>query len=553
MIVIMRLRGLIFLLLFSLAPGALAAPDQVVVNSADWQDVYIGMHYAGFSDLPSKFLISSDHGPVLLTILDKSQKNVLLIESNKTPYAYGYKSTLEAANFTVEEILASGTALNIELAKRANTKKFIVVDDSYGYNAVSVAPYAAKNKYFVLLTNKKNIDEYYSFLKANGVDSLIIYGYSDIEVRSRLAEFRPEILHKGTRFDNNLEMVRRYGAAEQILLTNGEFIEAEIMSGKEPVLFLGREKVPDQVVEYVKASGIKTGIVIGNELIGSAQELKRAANITVFLKFGQGFGSGGFSEVKALDMFPIPIYELIIDIGSVKYNTATKALEVTYENKGRTGAYLRSSIEVFSSDTRLATLGDKDPVFVNREDSLAVAYSADLNGQNLAAKALTLFGEAPRSLDRVLRKEVSVEEIQAVDNSILAISGASYDKDAHKLRIGIKNTGGVSAYAKAQVKFLVYGEERVLTQDRPGLLEPGTTKDAVFITTLSDTNLEENPEMKVRVNYGERESALVKVLEGSYPLEVRGGLLPIIAGAIIAVAVIGIIAWARRRKKPSPR
>ncbi len=537
----------LFLLLIGLTAGsALAAPDQVIVDSADWQDVYSGMHYAGFSGLPSKFLISSEHAPVLLTILDISRKNVLLIESDKTPFAFGYKSSLEAANFNVEEIRASGTALNIELAKRAGTKKFIVVDDSYGYNAISVAPYAAKNKYFVLLANKKNIDELYSFLTTNGVDSLMIYGYSDIEVRTRLAEFNPEIINSGDRFDNNLEMVKRYGRGQQIILTNGEFIEEEIMSGKEPVLFLGRERVPDQVIEYIKGSDIKSGVVIGNELVSTAHQLKEAANISIFLKFGQGFGSGGFAEVKALDMFPIPSYELNIDIGSIKYNSATKSLEVIYENKEKVGSYLRSSIEVFSSGTRIATIGDKEPVFVNHENTLTVAYSTELNGENLTAKATTLFGEVPRSLDRVLHKDMKIEQIQAIDNSAFNISGVSYDKDAHKLRIGIKNIGGVTAYAKTQITFLVYGEENVLTQDKPMLLEPGVSKDAVFITTLSDTNIEENPVVKVRLNYGERESALVKVIEESYPLEVKGNVqIILIAGAIIFIAIIVV----RMRKK----
>ncbi|MCX9076196.1 MAG: cell wall-binding repeat-containing protein [Candidatus Methanoperedens sp.] len=532
------------------ASSALGASQQVVVNSADWQDIYTGMHYADFNGLSSKFIISSEHAPTLLTILDQSRKNVFLIESDKTPFAFGYKSSLEAANFNVEEIRASGTALNIELAKRASTKKFIVVDDSYGYNAISVAPYAAKNKYFVLLANKQNIDEFYSFLKNNGVDSLIIYGYTDIEVRTKLTEFNPETINRGDRFENNLEMVKRYGSSQQIILTNGEFIEEEIMSGREPVLFLGRESVPDQVIEYVRDSDIKTGVVIGNELADAAHQLKEETNISIFLKFGQGFGSGGFAEVKALDMFPVPKYELNIDIGSIKYNSATKSLEVTYENKGKIGSYLRSSIEVFSSGSRIATLGDREPVFVNRENTLTVAYASELNGENLTAKVTTLFGEVPRSLERVLRKDMNIELMRAPDNSAFNISGVSYDKDAHKLRIAVKNTGGVAAYANAQVTLLIYGEENILTQNKPMLIEPGVSMDAVFITTLSDTNIEENPLVKVRLNYGERESALVKVLEGNYPLEIRSNMLiPVIAAALVAAAIIGIIVLRRKRKR----
>ncbi|VVB55825.1 Uncharacterised protein [uncultured archaeon] len=532
------------LLLFLLAGisilSASATPDQVVINSADWQDVYLGAHYAGFSNIKSSFLISSEHASILPKSLDTTKKNILLVESDKAPFAFSYKTSLEGAGFTVEEIIASGTALNIELAKRANTSNFIVVDDSSGYNAISIAPYAAQEKFFVMFANKKNIDELYSFLKANGVSRMIIYGFSDIEVKSKLAEFKPEVINNGSRFDNNIDLLKRYKSINQLTLTNGEFIEEGIMSGKQPVLLIGRERVPDRVVEYIKESGIKKGLVIGTELSGLAYQLKQITNMTLFLKFGQGLtNAGGSSEVKALDMFPLPKYELSIDINSVRYNRATKNLEVTYENKGNMGAYLRSSIEILSKGVRITTLGDREPVYVNRDSMVTMAYKTELNGQNLTAKFTIMFGEAPGSFERVIYKEMMIEMIEISDSSSLNISKVSYDKKAHKLKVGIKNTGAVNTYARTQVKFLVYGEETVMVQDKAMLLEAGASDDAVFITTLSDTNIEENPRINVRVNYGQRESALVKVIEGNYPLQISSDyVIPILVLVLIIVVVM---------------
>jgi archaellum component FlaF (FlaF/FlaG flagellin family) len=522
-----------------------AIPDQVVINSADWQDVYLGAHYAGFNNIKSNFLTSSEHAPVLLQTLEKYKNNLLLVESDKAPFAFSYKTGLEGAGFTVDEIISSGTALNIELAQRANANDFIIVDDSYGYNAISVAPYAAQEKFFVLFASKENIDELYSFLKANGVGRMMIYGYSDFEVKTRLAEFNPEIINNGSRFDNNIELLKRYKGIQQVFLTNGEFIEEGIMSGKEPVLFPGRERVPDQVFEYIKSSGIKTGVVIGNELAGVAQQIKQSTNIPVFLKFGQGIASGGSSEVRSLDMFPIPKYELSIDINSVKYNRATKELEVTYENKENIGAYLSSSIEILSSSVRITTIGDRESVYVDSDSTLTVAYKAELSGQNLTAKFTTMFGEVPRSFERILKKEMNIEMIEILDNSFLNISKVSYDKSSHKIKVKITNIGQVRTYSKTQIKFLLYGEERIMVQDKPLLIEPGASKDAVFITTLSDTNIEENPMINVRVNYGERESSLLKVIEGNYPLEIVSDYTIL----IIAVLIIVIIFWVQKKKK----
>lgn len=529
--------------------GASAAPDQVVINSADWQDVYLGAHYAGFNNIKSNFLISSEHAPVLLQTLDNNKVNILLVESDKAPFAFRYKNVLEGAGFTVDEIISSGTALNIELAKRANTSDFIIVDDSYGYNAISVAPYAALERKFVLFANKENIDEIYSFLKANGVGRIIIYGFSDIEVRNRLAEFNPTIINNGSRFDNNIEILKRYKDIQQVFLTNGEFIEEGIMSGKEPVLFPGRERVPNQVVEYIKSSGIKTGVVIGNELAGVAHQLKQATNMNVFLKFGQGFAEGGSSEVRALDMFPLPKYELAIDINSVKYNRATRELEVIYENKGNMGVYLSSSIEVLSSGVRITTLGDKDSVYMDSGSTLAVAYTSELNEQNLTAKFTTMFGEIPGSFERVIYKDMKIEMIEVNDVSSLNISKVSYDKSAHKIKVGISNIGEVKTYAKTQIRLVIYGEERIMVQDKAMLIESGELKDAVFITTLSDTNIEENPEVTVHINYGERESVLIKVLEGSYPLIISFDYVTASVVAVIVIIIGNTIRIQYRKKR----
>lgn len=545
----MILKPTIFILflLAGITISASAASDQVVINSADWQDVYLGAHFASLNNINAKFIVKSEHAAILLQKLDKNKKNILLIESNKTPFVFSFKTNLESAGFSVEEIISSGASLNLELSKRANLKNYIIVSDTYGYDAISVGPYASQEKYSVIFANKENINEIYSFLKANGVDKMLIYGFTDFEVSTRLAEFNPILINKGSRFDNNIELLKRYNNTQKIIFTNGEFIEEGIMSGKEPVLFLGRQRVPDKVIEYIRGSNIKTGIIIGNELSDAAKQLKDSTNMSIFVKFGQGFASGGSSEITALDMFPLPKYDLVIDINSVKYNRATKELEVTYENKGNGGAYLSSSIEILSSGVRITTLGDRESVYVNRGSTLTVAYKEELSGQNLTAKFTTMFGEVPGSFERILYKEMNIEMIEIVDNSLLNISKVSYDKSAHKLKVKITNIGQVRTYSKTQVKFLIYGEERIMVQDKAMLLEPGASKDAVFITTLDDTNIEENPLINVRTNYGERESVLIKVIEGNYPLEIASDYTILIIVAVLIIVVI--IIWVQKKKK----
>jgi hypothetical protein len=144
---------------------------------------------------------------------------------------------------------------------------------------------------------------------------------------------------------------------------------------------------------------------------------------------------------------------------------------------------------------------------------------------------------------------MNIEMIEILDNSFLNISKVSYDKSSHKIKVKITNIAPVRTYSKTQVKFLVYGEDRIMVQDKPMLLEPGDSKDVIFITTLSDTNIEENPSINVHVNYGERESALIKVIEGIYPLLIIGDYTILIVAVLIIVVVIFLIQKKKKQKK----
>ena len=144
---------------------------------------------------------------------------------------------------TVSRVLNYDDTLSISNEKRKlileiaeeleDITDFIVIDDSYGYNAISVAPYAIASNSWVLFADRNNIREVERFLAGRDVDSLIIYGHVDRDVRIRLEDFNPEVINiDGDRFLNNIEIVKRYQeikSAKQTVLTNGEFIEKEIM------------------------------------------------------------------------------------------------------------------------------------------------------------------------------------------------------------------------------------------------------------------------------------------------------------------------------------
>jgi hypothetical protein len=554
--------------IFVLGIGAVSAQpaeaeEQIVINSADWIDVYSAICYANLNGQDSKFVTSPAQGKVLSSVLDRS-KPVHLIQSAEEPILAGYKSYLESEGFTVSDVTTSdsGKKLNIELAELIDTTKFIILDDSYGYNALSVGAYSVASKSVVLFADSDNIDEVYDFLRGR-TPEIIIYGHVDRAVREKLSEFNPEIIDHGDRFEDNLAIVDKFvhlKPSTQVVLTNGEFIEEEIMSGREPVIFIGRDIVPEEVVEYVKGSDFKSGVVIGNELIGAATRLKDRTNISVFIKFGLGRATeGGFALPEPLDMFYLPRYELSLDIVSGNYNTKTKIVEIIYQNLGETSAFAKATnISIFATNETIATgVGDEEPFFITAKTKSGGVYKKDLTewaDKELRAHVYLEYGESRKSLTEVIEKDVILGTVEFEDRSELSITGVKYDTRLERLMLDLENPAPtVACYAEAEVELKIEGEPEFVR------FTPAEIKDETALSErvkLTPADLAENPIVKVHLRYGERPDMRIKSTDAEYPLVVVSGypvgVIAAVAVLAAAVTIIGLLLWRRgRRKKKS--
>ena len=219
---------------------AQGTPNHVISNSADWKDVYSTTIYANLRDLPNSFLTSTRHSTLILYGIPTSQEYIQVVTGNANPYIVGYEDILKSRGYSnAEELIFD--EVNLELARLLpNINRYVVVDPSYGYNALSAAPYAVAANYYVLFAEENNIDDVVDFLDDQGVDDMLLLGQLDREVKEALAQYDPEVINAGDRFDNNIEMVKKYlnvKDTRQAILTNGEFMEAGIMSGADAVSF----------------------------------------------------------------------------------------------------------------------------------------------------------------------------------------------------------------------------------------------------------------------------------------------------------------------------
>ena len=567
------LMALLSLVIIFLVPAlGLAQPNVIVSNSADWGDVYSTLLYANLLGISGYFLTSTPHGPVLLYEIPQD-KEIQVITSADKPFVVGYESLIRSKGYSNPQELVFDSA-NLELAKRLpDINKFIVIDRSYGYNALAVAPYAIKANYYVLFADRRNIRDITDFLAGKDVQDIIIYGQVNREVRTALTQYNPEVINSanGSRFENNIMIVDKFaevGSIKQVILTNGEFIEASMMSGKEPVLFIGRNNVPDEIQSYIKDKEIEIGVLIGNELIGSATTIRRQLGISVFVKFARGsrIPGGTINPVEDLDRFPMPTYQLSMSIVSITYNKATGEFEVTYRNNAGLASYFKSTITIKNANGDiLAVIGDNDTVFIDGGETKTIVYTPreplteDQMAGNITADIYTIYGESKTSLENALRGTFPIETINIMDSADINIVGPIYyDMSKGIFYVTIENIGPVDAYVSVElVDIWVNGEYITVASDAVELIGAGKKKTIEIKIQLTEEDFARgyNEKITVRARYGERKHALIKVKEKQVGFELRKGFtwwyIPIII--VLIIFILFLLFWRRRKRCPRCR
>ena len=551
-------RGLILLVLLSVISFSAFAkdPQRILSNSEDWRDVYSVMLYSNLIGKHGSFLVSDKHATLILNSIPK-ENHIWAFSSKKIPQVMAYRNILESKGYSAEEFISDN--LNLEIAKRLDkVKKFIIIDDSYGYNAISVAPYAVVTNSYVLFADKTSIKNVLAFLNERKAEKPIIYGNVDREVKSALAKFNPETINKdGDRFLNNIEIVKKYQGlrhSKQAVLTNGEFIEGEIMSGTEPVVFIGTNNVPDAIQQYVKGSEIDVGVLIGNELVGTATFIRRQMGISVFVKFAQGARNpqGAISQVEALDMFYLPTYPLTLEIQSIKYNRATNKLEVTLKNAGLQAIYFIGTYGITAQDGTKLTVGDIGANFIDGNEAKTLTYDAEnLPDGDLDIDVFIIYGESKGSLEKEIRKTVKAQSVRVLDQCEIEVHDISYSSSKQQFYATIENTGDVDCFVDLEIiDFVVAGEKKTYTLESVAELASGSTKSLrIKAEDIEEEDLPDNENVRLRAYYGEREDTLFKVKDLTLALVLKKFEIMSYALWIVIVLLLFLIIWKRRKKK----
>ena len=556
----MRFAVVMFMLAMVLVAHA---EDYVAINSLDGRDVLSGVFYANAKGLPVKFMPVPGGNSDLFVLKVGADHSILLIQSADMPASGFVETGLKAKNNTIELYSSTdGGAANLDLAKRSGASSFIIVDSAYSDSALSVLPYAALTKSYVILANKGNIDQVKDIVKGKKV---IIYGLVDKEVKDGLAPYSPQILGKGEdRYEDNVliagKAMSEFGIKSAIV-TDGTFVEEGMAKGDLPVLFVGK-LVPTPTYDFIKGSvrdGKLTSIMLlGNDLVVPVYDMREKikndlaaegvnSTLAITVKFGQAIP--GSTGVLALDTFAMPAYVPSLEIGDVSYNTQTKKLMVTVNNLGDGAAYYTMEVRVKVDGADYKVFSAADTLLVGRGEVGGSEYPLDLSGVTqgkVTASVLVKYGGSKYSLDQYAQGESNVTSVSYVDTSDVSVVAAKYDGVKQSVLVTIKNNGNSPAYVFPKLELVLSGTAANISGSGTRSVDAGSLFVEEFPMQLSQADLAANKKATVFIDYGARQGFLQK--HNSYMVQLEeaaapangGGALPVllIVGVLVVVVLI---------------
>ncbi|MFH1849495.1 MAG: hypothetical protein ABH879_04885 [archaeon] len=547
------------MLVMAVLPSAFAAEMQVVVNSKDWRDVYSGTLYGYLTGNNVKYIVDESHGIDLITKTLGRGRPVLLIESADNPQIAGYSRLMASEGFTTETISSENPLdTNLRLAEmlvsERDIRKYIVIDDTLGFSAMSVASYAILTNSSVLFANKDNYREVYDFLSEHA-DEILVYGQMNRLAKEELARLNPEFLNLGDKYADNTELARLFlkvrPEARQVIFADGRYIEHSLFSGEYPTVFLGVSNIPPEVIEFINTSLMKTAIVIGYDLYPNSIRIRELTGIKIYLKFARGVAG----ETYALEVFELPAYNPKVGIKGTRYNAITSQIEVVYENTGDVYTYLQGiSHEIFTGENEsVGIVGSDEPMFIDAGEIKAVTYDIDLGRyleERLLVKSITLYGDSPKSLDRMQAENNIVEIISIDDKSEIAVKSIAYRKSTKRFEITVENLGPDLVYTDAEIEDIIIAEERATLSGEQISIPPGKEGIIKIRASLEPVDIEDNPTITTVIRYGARSDALLKSITEKSDLVVIGGIDPrviVISGMAAGIGGLALLIFLRPR------
>jgi hypothetical protein len=548
---------------------------QVVVNSLEYVDVVSAVSYANVIGGTSEYAYPG--APLPDSVLSVGAREVTLVTSSTSPVHTGFRNALENNGATISEEMFSDDplAFNLELAPLSGTDSFVITDPDYGYNSVSLIPYAKASGAYILFASRDNAARVSSFLSLSSPSSVLIYGSVDSLVTDSLLSSGVQFEHieTGDKYSDNVALLKKYfesyPSPGQLTFTDGSFLEPSITEGNFPVMFISHT-IPEESEEYLSSLVadrlVNVTVLVKMDYyqafydlykrINSQYETKRLAG---FAFMGQSSSAGG--EMQTLDSYPLPSVLLQLELSEVQYNTAKREVELVLKNSGTIAAYATSTVTVYSDGVPVATVGDEEPVPIAKGETKGISYPVEIDAPGeLSANVTVYYSSSKIAFEGALAQYVEMGTVDFTDSSSLEIAAATYSPASDTVSVKFSNPGSEDVYFSSEVSYSTDSLSSTLTSPGTSSLAPGQSTVIQFSGLLISEEELPSLQMAATARYGSREefllnsvSAQVEVSTAEEEASEESGLtIPLMVLAVAILAIAAYFLFGRKPAAPSP-
>lgn len=542
------------LFLFLIATLVLIAPFQAfaegeekhfIVNSRDWHDVYSGGIFSALMNYDYHYAIEETQSLEILQILDRNINDVILLTPEGNSFISGYRTSIQTQGFNIEQEITNSDFVdnNLELARLSGVDSFVLVDDTYGYNAISVGPYAVRTNSFVIFVNENNVDDVIDVI--DGASSVLAYGPLDLSARDALTPYITETINERSKYKNNVKILDKISEIEPIelvALTNGNILEPELIDGNKPIIFIGTDVVPDGTTEFIEEKNVRVGVLIGEGLHFNARQIREDTGIEVYIKFAKGINQ----VKKALDIMFVNQYNLNVNVNDAIYDQENGQIQVRIVNQEDNFAYALISVQIVQDGEVIAILGDESIDFLSGQETLTKLFDFELdpNG-NYTINTIIRYGEDEFSLERELETDTPLNIVNFDDNSLIEILEVTYDKDSNRFNILVENKRDQNVFALSKITGLSIGTELNNLASKETEIGPLGTRTIRILAELDEEDFLDNPTVDISTFYGKESKRLVRVINSDYQYTFENSLdslIPVAIGAgVVALTALVIV------------
>ncbi|MTH55034.1 SpoIID/LytB domain-containing protein [Bacillus mangrovi] len=304
----------------------------VRISGADRYDVANGIASSGWSTSNTVFIVKRDafadalsaaplaaqlDAPILLTDsakltektrdqIEKLKPDNIVIVGGKVSVSQTVENQLKSIN-GIKEITRYAGANRYEVSENiksdlsGGTETAVLTNGEKYHDALSIAPYAATNKFPILLT-KKDLLPKETLEALNGKKKVLVIG-GEASVSSKVTEklnsagISVERIGGASRYDVASNIAKKfYNAAEEAIIANGSSAEpADALTGSvlaskrnAPILLTYNNRLPDSVKQVIQEKGTRSFTILGGP-VSVAQAVENELPNALYLSPGTSY------------------------------------------------------------------------------------------------------------------------------------------------------------------------------------------------------------------------------------------------------------------------